>query len=152
MLIKKEHAQALLKLLSFEEETKTKGMEILETDEDLYFELEVQALVRQSAPLKRELTYLGKELALVLRDLIERQKLPLPENWPEGWRFLGTEIIAMLEAAGLSGQVGPLAVEPLKERGLAAETKDQETGKKYVGLTEAGKRLFEIYQALEPEL
>ena len=152
MLIKKEHAQALLKLLSFEEETTTKGMEIPEADENLYFELEVQALVRQSAPLKRELTYLGRELALVLRDLIEKGALKPPEEWTEGWRFLGTEIIAMLEAAGLSGQVGPLAREILQERGLAGEIKDQETGKRYIGLTEAGKRLFEIYQALEPEL
>ena len=152
MLIKKEHASALLKLLAFEEETKSKGMEILEADEELYFELEVQALVRQAAPLKRELTYWGKELALILKDLISQKRLPQPEEWEEGWRFLGTEIIAMLEAAGLAGQVGPFAVEPLKERGLAQETKDQETGKEYVGLTEAGKRLFEIYQALEPEL
>ncbi|AEH44678.1 protein of unknown function DUF505 [Thermodesulfatator indicus DSM 15286] len=152
MLIKKEHAEALLKLLSFEEETQTKGMEILEADEDLYLELEMQALVRQSAPLKRELTYLGKELALVLRDLIDREKLPSPEKWPEGFRWLGTEIVAMLEAAGLAGQVGPLAVEPLQQRGLAAQIKDKETGKEYIGLTEAGKRIFEIYQALEPEL
>ena len=152
MLIKKEHANALLKLLAFEEETQTKGMEILEADEELYFELEMQALVRQSAPLKRELTYWGKELALILKDLISRKGLPKPEDWEEGWRFLGTEIIAMLEAAGLSGQVGPLAIEPLKERKLAEDTKDEDTGKEYVGLTEAGKRIFEIYQALEPEL
>ncbi len=152
MLVKKEHAEALLKLLAFEEETKTKGMDILEADEELYSELEMQALVRQSAPLKRELTYLGKELALILKDLIQKKDLPSPEKWPEGFRFLGTEIIAMLEAAGLSGQVGPLAVEPLKERRLAEEMKDPETGKEYVGLTEAGKRIFEIYQALEPEL
>ncbi len=152
MLIKKEHANALLKLLAFEEETQSKGMEILEADEELYFELEMQALVRQSAPLKRELTYWGKELALILKELVSRKGLPKPEDWEEGWRFLGTEIIAMLEAAGLSGQVGPLAIEPLKERKLAEDTKDEDTGKEYVGLTEAGKRIFEIYQALEPEL
>ncbi len=152
MLIKREHAEALLKLLAFEEETKSKGMDILEADEDLYAELEMQALVRQSAPLKRELTYLGKEFALILKELIEKENLPPPEEWPEGFRFLGTEIIAMLEAAGLCGQVGPLAIEALKERRLAAEMKDPETGKEYIGLTEAGKRIFKIYQALEPEL
>ncbi|NPA49511.1 MAG: DUF505 domain-containing protein [Thermodesulfobacteria bacterium] len=152
MLIKREHAEALLKLLAFEEETQTKGMDILEADEELYSELELQALVRQSAPLKRELTYLGKELALVIKDLVENKDLPAPEKWPEGFRFLGSEIIAMLEAAGLSGQVGPLAVEPLKERRLATEIKDRDTGREYIGLTEAGKRIFEIYQALEPEL
>ncbi|WP_456370095.1 DUF505 domain-containing protein [Thermodesulfatator atlanticus] len=152
MIIKKEHAEVLLKLLAFEEETKTKGMDILEADQDLYLELQMQALVRESAPLKRELTYLGKELALAIRELIEKGALAAPEKWPEGFRFLGTEIIAMLEAAALSGQVGPLAVEPLKERGLAKEIKDKETGKEYIGLTEAGKRIFEIYQALEPEL
>ncbi len=152
MLIKKEHAEALLRLLSFEEETQSKGMEIAESEEGIYTELEMQALVRQSAPLKRELTYLGKELALVLKGLVEKEELPFPDKWPEGFRFLGTEIIAMLEAAGLSGQVGPLAVSPLKERRLAAEMKDPETGREYVGLTEAGQKIFEIYRALEPEL
>ncbi len=152
MIIKKEHAEALLRLLAFEEESKTKGMDIAEVDSPLYLELERQALVRQSAPLKRELTYLGKELALTIKDLVEKGKLAPPEQWPERFRWLGSEIVAMIEAAGLSGQVGPLAVEALKERGFAAETKDPETGKAYIGLTEAGRRVFEIYQALEPEL
>ena len=152
MIIKKEHAEALLRLLEFEQESKSKGMEIAEVDSPLYLELERQALVRQSAPLKRELTYFGTELATLLKDLIERGKLAAVESWPEGFRWLGSEIVAMIEAAGIAGQVGPLALEPLKERGFAQETKDLETGKSYVGLTDAGRRVFEIYQALEPEL
>ena len=107
MIIKKEHAEALLRLLAFEEESKTKGMDIAEVDSPLYLELERQALVRQSAPLKRELTYLGTELALTIKDLVEKGKLAPPEKWLEGFRWLGSEIVAMIEAAGLSGQVGP---------------------------------------------
>ncbi len=152
MIIKKEHAQALRKLLKFEEETQTKGMESPEEEEGLFLELERQALVRQSAPLKWELTYLGTELTKLLEELISQEKLAAPENWPEGFRWLGSEIIAMLEAAYLAGQVGPLAVEPLKERGFAQEIKDQETGRQYIGLTQAGQKVFEIYRALEPEL
>ncbi len=152
MIIKKEHAQALRKLLEFEKETQTKGMESLEEEEGLFLELERQALVRQSAPLKWELTYLGTELTKLLEELVTQGKLAAPENWPEGFRWLGSEIIAMLEAAYLAGQVGPLAVEPLKERGFAQEIKDQETGRQYIGLTQAGQKVFEIYRALEPEL
>ncbi len=152
MIIRKEHAEALLSLLQFEEETKTKGMDIKEIDTPFYLELERQALVRQSAPLKRELTYLGKELSLILKDLIDKGQILPVEQWSEGFRWLGSEIIAMIEAAGIAGQVGPLAIEPLKERGFAEEIKDKETGKKYVGLSAAGRRVFEIYQALEPEL
>ncbi len=152
MIIKREHAEALQRLLQFEKETQTKGMEISKEDETLFLELERQALIRQSEPLKWELTYLGTQLTELLTDLVTKGKLASPASWPEGFRWLGSEIVAMLEAAYLAGQVGPLAIEPLKERGLAEETKDPETGRQYVALTGAGKRIFEIYRALEPEL
>ncbi len=152
MIIKREHAEALKRLLRFERETQTKGMECEKDEEKLFLELERQALIRPSSPLKWELTYHGTQLAELLESLTEKGKLAPPESWPEGFRWLGSEIVAMLEAASLAGQVGPLAIEPLKERGFAQEVKDPETGREYIGLTEAGKQVFEIYRALEPEL
>ncbi len=151
MLVQKEHAQVLLKLFAEREEGRP-YMDSESFSEQTIYELEVQGLTRMYSPIRVGLTYYGNELALVLHELIDENYLSTPDIWPEGWRWLGSEIIAMLDAASRAGRVGPLAIEPLSERGLAEEVEDRETGKKYVGLTDAGQRIMEIYHALHPKL
>ncbi len=158
MVIRKEHAQVLLDLYSKREhgEVSTESVESAGVDadtlQDVIEELEIQGLVRMYSPVRVGLTYLGGELALTLRELIDENRLPVPETWPDGWRWLGSEVIAMLDAAQRAGRVGPLTEEALRERGLAEVIRDEETGKMYVGLSDAGQRVWEIYNALHPHL
>ncbi|WP_456410550.1 DUF505 domain-containing protein [Oceanithermus sp.] len=172
MVIKKQHAVALERLLADEEANKP-YTPLEEVDEPTFVELELAGLARFSTPVRLVPTYLGRELALLLRELyqqgpaawsesedeaggeyvvLEGHGLDKPEAWAEGWRWIGSEVIAMLEAAERAGRVGPLAFEPLMERGLAVRVRDRETKKEYVTLSDAGHRVLEIYRAAEPGL
>jgi len=151
MLVRKEHADALLKLFAQREEG-SPYMDMGSLSKPVIYQLEVQGLTRMYSPIRVGLTYLGGELALVLQELIREGKLPAPAEWKDGWRWLGSEVIAMLDTAQRAGRVGPLAVQSLMSRGLAEEIEDKETGKSYIGLSDAGQRVWEIYNALEPKL
>jgi hypothetical protein len=172
MVIKKQHAILLQKLLK-DEENKLPYTALEEVDELVARELELMGLVRFSAPLQLTLTYVGRDLANLLRELYEIGPQPFaekeeevkgnivirearglnpPEAWDDDFRFLGSEIIAMLEAADLAGRVGPEAIEPLMVRGLAARVYDRERKKEYVTLTKQGKIALEIYRNAEPNL
>jgi len=172
MVIKKQHAVALERLLA-DEEAQKPYTPLEEVDEPTFVELELAGLARFSTPVRLVPTYLGRELALLLRELYEQGPAPWseseeeaqgeivvlegrglakPEDWPEGWRWIGSEVIAMLEAADRAGRVGPLAVEALMERGLAVRVRDRETKKEYIALSDAGKRVLELYRAAEPGL
>jgi hypothetical protein len=172
MVIKKQHAILLKKLLK-DEENKLPYTALEEVDELVARELEFMGLVRFSAPLQLTLTYVGRDLANLLRELYEIGPQPFaekeeevkgnivirearglnpPEAWDDDFRFLGSEIIAMLESADLAGRVGPEGVEPLMVRGLASRVYDRERKKEYVTLTKQGKIALEIYRNAEPNL
>lgn len=172
MVIKKEHARALERLLA-DEEAQRPYTPLEEVDEPTFVELELAGLARFSTPVRIVPTYLGRELALLLRELFEQgpkaqgesedeaagdlivlegRGLERPEAWTEGWRWLGSEVIAMLEAAERAGRVGPLAAQALMERGLAVRVRDRKTKKEYTTLADAGRRVLEIYRAAEPGL
>ncbi len=172
MVIKKEHAQALERLLA-DEEAQKPYTPLEEVDEPTFVELELAGLARFSTPVRLVPTYLGREVAFVLRELYEQgpqarseredevqgevvvlegRGLSRPEDWPEGWRWIGSEVIAMLDAAERAGRVGPAAVEALMERGLAVRVRDRETKKEYVRLSDAGRRMLELYREAEPGL
>lgn len=172
MVIKKQHAILLQKLLK-DEENKLPYTALEEVDELVARELELMGLVRFSAPLQLTLTYVGRDLANLLRELYEIGPQPFaekeeevkgnivirearglnpPEAWDDDFRFLGSEIIAMLESADLAGRVGPEGVEPLMVRGLASRVYDRERKKEYVTLTKQGKIALEIYRNAEPNL
>ncbi len=150
MIITKQHAVALERMRVDAEAGKA-WTDIEEVDRDTYLELEVQGLARADGPLKRVPTTLGLELASVIGDLVRAGKLEFPEKWPDGWRFIGSEIITLLRAADRAGRVGPLGEAPLKERGLAEETKD-EAGRVRTVLTQAGRDILRIWRALDPEI
>ncbi len=170
MIIKKQHALALEQLLADEEASKP-YTPLREVDQPTFVELELAGLARFSTPIRLTPTYLGRELTLLLRELIERGPAAWSEeesnggvavlegrglgpaaDWPEGWRWLGSEVIAMLDAAERAGRVGPLAVNALLERGLALRVRESATKKEYVTLSDAGKRVLEIYRAADPGL
>ncbi len=172
MVITKKHAIALERLLADEEAGKP-YTPVEEVDEDTFDELEMMGLARYQTPVKIVPTYLGRELAYLLRELYEQGPKPYaedeeevggdlvilegrglakPEEWEEGWRWLGTEVIAMLDAAERAGRVGPKAEGPLMERGLAVRVRDREKKTEYLTLSDAGRRVLELYRAAEPGL
>ncbi|WP_038035442.1 DUF505 domain-containing protein [Thermopetrobacter sp. TC1] len=150
MIITKEHAIALENMRKDAESGKA-WTDIEEVDRKTYLELEVQGLAREDGPLKRIPTTLGKELAEVIRALVLGGKLPTLDQWPDGWRFIGSDIITLLRAADRAGRVGPLGEKPLLERGLAEESKGED-GSRRVILSEAGKNVLRIWRALDPEI
>ncbi|NPA05896.1 MAG: DUF505 domain-containing protein [Chloroflexi bacterium] len=172
MIIRKEHAIALERLLKDQEERKP--YTTIDVDElPTYRELERAGLVRQQTPIRWVLTYSGTELALLLRDLyawgpkaytedeaevggelviLEGHGLDKPENWPDDWRWIGSEVIAMLDAAARAERVGPKAEAALMARGLAVRVRDTEKKQEYVILSEAGRHVLEIYLRAHPRL
>ncbi len=150
MIITKQHAVALERMRVDAEAGKA-WTDIEEVDRETYLELEVQGLARADGPLRRVPTTLGLELANVIGDLVRAGRLAFPETWPEGWRFIGSEIITLLRAADRAGRVGPLGEAALKERALAEETKD-EAGRVRTVLTQAGRDILRIWRALDPEI
>ncbi len=151
MIITKAHAIALARMLADDEAGKP-GTDIEDVDRKTYLELEVQGLARADGPIKRIPTTLGLALAQVIRDLIRAGKLEPADNWPDGWRFIGSEIITLLRAARRAGRVGPLGEAALKERGLAEDWRDPEKKVEKVVLTDAGRRILDIWEALDPEI
>ncbi len=151
MIITKAHAIALARMLANDEAGKP-GTDIEDVDRETYLELEVQGLARADGPIKRIPTTLGLALAQVIRDLIRAGRLEPADKWPDGWRFIGSEIITLLRAARRAGRVGPLGEKALKERGLAEDWRDPEKKVEKVVLTEAGRRILDIWEALDPEI
>lgn len=148
MVITTEHATLLQRL----REAGEQGLSLAPEDAPLALELEVQALVRVDPAGRATLTLQGETLAQALAQAVREHGLPSPEKWDAGWRWLGTEIIAMLDAARRAGVVGPWAREALQARGLAAPARDRERGREAVQLTGPGETLFDLYQRLHPRL
>ncbi len=148
MVITTEHATLLQRLLEAGEQ----GLSLAPDQAALALELEVQALVRVDPAGRAALTLQGETLAQALAQAVRQHGLPSPEKWDAGWRWLGTEIIAMLDAARRAGVVGPWAREALQARGLAAPVRDRERGREAVLLTEPGNTIYDLSQRLHPRL
>ncbi len=167
MVITKKHAVALERLLA-DEEAGRPYTPLEAVDGETAAELEAMGLVRYTTPVRLVPTYHGRELALLLRELYARGPVPLgegdgvtvqearglarPEDWPEGWRWIGSEVIAMLEAAERAERVGPRAETLLFERGLAVRVRDREKKTTATVLSDAGQRVLELYRSAEPAL
>ncbi len=172
MVIRKEHARLIEQLLS----DRTKHKPYTEIDPEsvpAIKELERAGLVRQQTPVRWVLTYSGEALARVLQDLYTQGPAPYaekeedvggqfviregyglshPNAWEDDWRWIGSEIIAMLDAAARAERVGPKAERPLLERGLAVRVWDRERKKEYFILSEAGQTVLTIYRQAHPRL
>ncbi len=170
MVIRKEHALQLAKLLQDQQERKPFTV-ITEADLSVYRELESAGLVRQQNPLQFVLTTAGMGIATVLQQLCaqgptvhaeepeeedyhieEAYGLSDPEQWETDWRWIGSEIIALLDAADRAGQIGPQGIQPLLQRGLGARVWDRKRKKRYYRLTAAGEQVLQLYRLIEPPL
>ncbi|NPA80492.1 MAG: DUF505 domain-containing protein [Thermotogae bacterium] len=151
MLIRKEHAKALLNLLQREQE----GHGFLDIDpinEDEHIELDLANLVALRSPLRYSLTYWGRLMAYLLDEMISNGVLPHPDEWPDDWRWIGSEVLTMIESAKRNGdKVSYLTEEALNERGFVEVRKEKKKGIFKV-INDYAQRVWEIYRGAHPKL
>ncbi len=152
MVIKKEHALALLNTQA--QEKKGLACQItVKAEEDPYLELELQNLLEQGkSPIEYVLTYWGRNLVYILEEMIQKGLIPHPIDWDERFRWIGTEVIAMIESAIKSGDLtGDETFEILKERGFASEVHEEKKGWKKK-INDYAKFIYDIYTNAKPRL
>ncbi len=138
MIIKKEGAKILAALHRSDEKT----VNVEKLNDAALEELAAAGLVRFPIPAKVELTYAGAKIAQVLSDLGDT--LPPIEEWDESFRWIGSEIVAMIDAAYRNGkQSTPISRDALRERGFA-----DDSGR----LSPAAETVYEVYMQTVPEI
>ena len=151
MIVRKEHALALLNLLEREEQGYT-FLDVDPVNEDEHVELDLANLVALRSPLRYSLTYWGRMLAYLIRDMVEEGRLPHPQEWPEDWRWVGSEVLTAVESAQRNGgKVSYTTEEMLSERGFVEVRKEKKKGTFKV-LNEYAERVWEIYRGAHPKL
>ncbi|NPA34724.1 MAG: DUF505 domain-containing protein [Chlorobi bacterium] len=167
MVIRKEHALALRRLWELSQANQLAG--ISEIPEEVREELDFAGLITYPDPLHIKLTYFGLQLAELLEKLYEIKEesiteqvsekeeheyrgVSVPEEWEEKWRWIGSEIIALLDSAHRADQVGPEGRDVLMERGLARIVRDKASKKEKWQLTEIGEEILKIYNSITPRI
>ncbi|WP_457569602.1 DUF505 domain-containing protein [Desulfurobacterium sp.] len=149
MVIRKEHALALLKLKEVE---KGQFCTVKETEEAPFVELEMANLARMGKPLEYILTYWGEALVNVLKEMVDKGVIPHPEKWDEEFRWVGSEVIAMIDAAVKNVDIpGELTEKYLEERGFVEEKKIEKKGTFKV-VNDYAKAVYDIFQNASPRL
>ena len=152
MVIRKEHALALLNAKSQEE----KGLSCqiaVRAEEDPYVELELQSLLEQgNSPVEYILTYWGRNLVYLLEEMVKKGLVQHPSEWDDRFRWIGSEVIAMIESSIKSGGLtGEEIFGPLKERGFAQEKHEEKRGW-FKEINDYGRSVYEIYTKAKPRL
>ncbi|NPA58680.1 MAG: DUF505 domain-containing protein, partial [Aquificae bacterium] len=152
MVIRKEHALALLNAKAQEE----KGLSCqinIKAEEDPYVELEFQNLLEQgTSPIEYVLTYWGRNLVYLLEEMIQQGLISHPSEWDDRFRWIGSEVIAMIEAAINSGGLtGEQTFEALHKRGLAQEVHEEKKGW-FKEINQYARSIYDIYIHAKPRL
>ncbi|MEO2083655.1 MAG: DUF505 family protein, partial [Desulfurobacteriaceae bacterium] len=90
MVIRKEHALALLRVREEEKNEAPTCQLFLKSEEPPYLELERMNLLRLVRPLEYSLTYWGRVLANIIDEMVEKGLIPHPSKWDENFRWLGS--------------------------------------------------------------
>jgi len=154
MLIRKEHAIALLDLLKHERERERSDIyyNVTPEREPVFQELEFQNLAELYNPLEYGLTYWGRALVTLLEEMIEKGLVPHPEHWDENFRWLGTEVITMIADAIENNDLpGDLTEKALEERGFLEVRKEEKKGE-FKAVNRYAKDVFEIFKNATPRL
>lgn len=124
-----------------------------ESQEDIYRELELQGLMALEPPRSYRLTYAGHE-ALSLFDTMREANLAASFDQLENdWRFLGSDILAALQAAEQNkGRVGPLTETLLSTRGFAERTHDSLEKTSFCRLNRHGEAWLDFARRYRPRL
>ncbi len=144
MIIRKEHALALLKVRE-EEET-------VRAEDPSFIELERMNLLRMEKPLEYSLTYWGRALADILNEMVDKGLIEHPSKWDERFRWLGSEVIMMIETAiENNGIPGPLTEEELRKRGFVETVKEEKKGTVSV-INGYARDIYRIFCSVHPRL
>ena len=146
MIIKKEHALALLNILEKDKENTTF---IVAETKDLapYEELELQNLVRLEKPMEYALTYWGKGISELLTNMVNKDLIHHPNTWDPEFRWIGTEVLSMIESAIRNNDIpGTLTEKELEKRGFAREEKGIKVISGYA------KDVYNIFKNAKPRL
>ncbi len=146
MIVGKEHARILLELHG------KPSMEVDPNREAPYIELERANLLALDKPLTYSLTYWGKVLSEILHELMDQGKLKDPSEWDEGFFWISSDILLLLESSFLNGgSVNPKFFNILEERGFASKVKLEKKGEALL-ITEQGKSVLEVFKGAKPRL
>ncbi len=152
MLIRKEHAIALLDLIGHERKKTGTYYTITPEREEVFQELEFQNLAELYNPLQYGLTYWGRALVTILEEMIEKGLIPHPEHWNDEFRWLGTEVITMIDDAIQNNDLpGPLTEKALEERGFIELKKEEKKGEFKV-VNQYAKDIHSIFKNATPRL
>ncbi len=99
MVIKKEQAKHLLALL----ESPKREIDVSKMNREGLEELEMAGLVTFPTPAFVSLTYGGEMVARALRSAIEKGAVEEVGRWDPRFRWVGSEILAMMENARRNG-------------------------------------------------
>ncbi|SNR80331.1 DUF505 domain-containing protein [Desulfurobacterium atlanticum] len=149
MVIRKEHALALMRLKEMEE---GKFYTVPEGEEAPFIELEMANLARMGNPFEYVLTYWGEVLVNTLSEMVEKGLIAHPEKWDDEFRWIGTEVIAMIDASIKNGDIcGGLIEKELSKRGFVEEKKIEKKGTFKV-VNDFGKAIMDIFNNATPRL
>ncbi|GAB6076657.1 DUF505 domain-containing protein [Desulfurobacterium crinifex] len=152
MIIRKEHALALLRVREEELNNAPTCQLFLKSEEPPFIELERMNLLRMERPLEYSLTYWGRALANILDDMVQKGLIEHPSKWDEGFRWLGSEVIMMIETAIENEDIpGPLTEGELEKRGFIEERKVEKKGT-FKAINKYAKDIYEIFRNAHPRL
>ncbi len=137
MIIKSKEASLLLRFIESQESVTKEHLPEAEI-------LQYAGIVEYDENLKLRTTPAGERLAHLLKRLVDTGVIKHPDQWEKDYRWIGSEIIAMLDAANKGGRAGEISEAILKERGFL----DPETRK----LNGAGTEMLKIYSGCAPML
>jgi hypothetical protein len=124
-----------------------------DSQEPVYCELELQGLVLLAAPRAYQLTSAGREAQGLLEAMREAALFPPLDRLKKDWRFLGSDILAALQAAQRKkGRVGPRTAQMLGARGLTENVHDPLENRSYLRLNHYGEAWGDFARRYRPRL
>ena len=152
MVIRKEHALALMRVREEERNEAPTCQLFIKSEEPPYLELERMNLLRQVRPLEYALTYWGRALANILDEMVEKGLIPHPSKWDEEFRWLGSEVLMMIETAIENDDIpGELTEGELEKRGFIEERKVEKKGT-FKAINQYARDIYEIFKNAHPRL
>lgn len=155
MLLTAAHLRALHELASHEASGNAVRTlnENEEEQEYIYRELELQGLMALEPPRSYRLTYSGCEALALLQAMDEAKLLPPLNQLENTWRFLGSEVLAALQAAHQNkGRIGLLTEPLLNSRGFAEQVSDSLEKTSFWRLNYHGESWLDFARRHQPRL